>query len=492
MGRIPNPLRVPQRIVGRLLRFWGRHPFLLAGVVSVLVGSLTFTGFKSLQYMETPEFCQRCHTMEPEVVSHEDSPHSRVECAECHVGRGLTGLLKSKWAGAQQMFQVIFGTYPRPIPPAAHGMPPPEQTCLRCHDPSRQRDDVIVMRSRYMEDERNSMQRVALMVRVAGDEAQGTKGIHWHANWRVEFVPVDESARAIEWVSVENPDGTRDEYLAQDAVEITEQAGLRADQLRSSAAVRRMSCYDCHNRVGHELRTPARAIDEALSDGSIDPTVPFIKKKAMEVISAPYGSQEEAERAIYALTDFYRQEYPELFSSVAESLDRSLRTLITIYRETASPEMLASFNTYPSFLGHTDSAGCFRCHDGGHFKIVDGRLSEERIPSRCSLCHTFPLAGSRTPNLMIGEPPTNHDNPLWVFDHKSVATSVEVGETECQKCHSQTYCTDCHATGALAIDHDKMLYNHASVIRDARTSQVCTYCHQTAFCRRCHEESRER
>jgi hypothetical protein len=172
-------------------------------------------------------------------------------------------------------------------------------------------------------------------------------------------------------------------------------------------------------------------------------------------------------------------------------LQESLNRLALIYARTSNPEMNEAAADYPSYMGHIDSAGCFRCHDGGHYKIVDGALSDEPIPSRCSLCHTFPSSGARVSNVMIGLAPESHTDKLWVFDHKNVAGSLDVGTTSCNACHSQTYCSNCHNSGATSVQHDDMFYDHANVIREAG-QQPCAYCHQRPYCERCHEEDSDK
>ena len=55
-----------------------------------------------------------------------------------------------------------------------------------------------------------------------------------------------------------------------------------------------------------------------------------------------------------------------------------------MYKANFFPEFKVDWRTYPSHLGHMESAGCFRCHDGLHV-ADDGR----RITSDCNTCHTF-------------------------------------------------------------------------------------------------------
>ena len=487
MEQARQVLRGVRSVLGKTVSFWTSRPLLLAGVAGLVATVVAFGSMKTMSWMETEDFCGRCHTMAPEVAAHAESPHETVECAECHVGSGLKGLVKAKWGGFQQTVKLISGRYPRPIPPAAHGMPPASETCLRCHDPSRARADLLITRSHFLEDETNTEQRVALVVRLSDNSEQQTSGIHWHVLSKVEFVSRDEAGTAIDWIGVDRADGTHEEFIAQGLVEISEQAGEAAAGLRSSGEVRRMSCYDCHNRVGHELPAANRALDEAMADGRIDRDLPFIKKRGLEVLSAKYASLAEAGRAIDELAAAYHRDYPNLFLEKPDEITRAFETLRELAQETASPEMQAFPETYPSYLGHTDSAGCFRCHDGGHFKIeAGGRLSSDPIPSRCSLCHTFPSVGERASNVMLGAPPSSHTaSRLWVFEHKSDANSVDPARANCSSCHSQTYCSNCHNSGAKQVSHDNMLFDHASVIRETG-KQSCTYCHQKPSCERCH------
>jgi hypothetical protein len=92
---------------------------------------------------------------------------------------------------------------------------------------------------------------------------------------------------------------------------------------------------------------------------------------------------------------------------------------------------------------------------------------------------------------MIGLAPESHTDKLWVFDHKNVAGSLDVGTTSCNACHSQTYCSNCHNSGATSVQHDDMFYDHANVIREAG-QQPCAYCHQRPYCERCHEEDSDK
>jgi hypothetical protein len=85
---------------------------------------------------------------------------------------------------------------------------------------------------------------------------------------------------------------------------------------------------------------------------------------------------------------------------------------------------------------------------------------------------------------MIGTPPLTHSSRLWVFEHKREASA---GGTNCSACHAQTYCQNCHDSGAKLVSHDNMLFDHGAVIREVTTTP-CTFCHQKPSCERCHTE----
>jgi hypothetical protein len=83
----------------------------------VVIGSqLTY---RAVGYMETPQFCgATCHSMKPELAAYANSPHSRVECVDCHVAPGAAGWIESKKNGIRQLVEVVFKTEPKPIPSA--------------------------------------------------------------------------------------------------------------------------------------------------------------------------------------------------------------------------------------------------------------------------------------------------------------------------------------------------------------------------------------
>src|SRR5437899_2737011 len=80
-------------------------------LLNVLVG--TQLTYRAVKHMETPQFCgASCHTMKPEFSAYQHSPHSRVECVECHVTPGAAGWVASKTNGMRQLVQTVLRTAP--------------------------------------------------------------------------------------------------------------------------------------------------------------------------------------------------------------------------------------------------------------------------------------------------------------------------------------------------------------------------------------------
>jgi hypothetical protein len=59
------------------------------------------------------------------------------------------------------------------------------------------------------------------------------------------------------------------------------------------------------------------------------------------------------------------------------------------------PDMKVTWGTYPNNLGHMDTPGCFRCHDGNHVSS-DGR----KINDDCDACHDLLATEERDPKIL--------------------------------------------------------------------------------------------
>jgi nitrate/TMAO reductase-like tetraheme cytochrome c subunit len=507
LAKLPYPPLRSKR--GMLLTF-----FLVAGFGSVV----TVVGVMGVGFTETASFCGMCHTMNPEMKAYKVSSHSELACAECHVKPGALGWIEAKAAGSKQLFQLVTNTYPKPIPAPDHSdLPPVTDTCLRCHSlesiTANGGPVKLVLRPTYAQDKSNTRAIVAVVLRPVGlTTADGSaeagssddanpRGVHWHVQQNVTYTSSDIRSQTIDTVQVTNEDGTKTDYISAAKVGLSVNATPDITKLQADTNLRTMDCLDCHNRAGHGTPTPAQAIDISMSSGTISPALPFIKKNAVAVLDADYASIDEADKAIDGLRSTYQTTYSTLATKYADKLDEAITEIKSIYAELATPEMKVQAATYPNNLGHQAGPGCFRCHDGAHFKVVDGKISKDTIPSSCSTCHTFPQVGASINGLLLGGEPASHKANLWTFTHKDAAAaiasernaqaqhlstgSVEPAGTECGTCHQRQYCEDCHTTGAIKVKHDEMLYNHAASIK-VSGGKACAYCHQPVMCATCH------
>jgi nitrate/TMAO reductase-like tetraheme cytochrome c subunit len=479
---------------------------LVAGFGSIV----TIGGTEAIAFSETPGFCGMCHTMDPELKAYDMSPHREVTCAECHINPGLTGFLKAKINGTKQLYGVVTGQFPTPIPPPDHAdLPSTKVTCLKCHDGADLTANggpvKLVLRPRYQLNEANTQETVAVMLRPGGlGDASGVLGVHWHVQQDVTYTSGDIRARKIDLVTITDKKGKKKDYVSGSQVTVSSNAAADIERLKSSQTTRTMDCVDCHNRIGHGVPSSERAVDEAISDGKISSALPFIKRDSVALLNGDYPSLEAADKAIEGLRSNYSTRYPLVFKANEAKVTEAIEVLKVQYRLIATPAMKVQAKTYPDNLGHQTSLGCFRCHDGAHFLVVKGQVTTETIPSACATCHTFPQVtgnASKFPldkpaktsvasviaSIPIGAKPADHKDKSYVFSHKNATKSVEPTGTSCAACHTRSYCENCHNSGAINVDHDKMLYGHAESARAAGGTQSCAYCHQAVSCAQCHK-----
>ena len=484
LARIPHP---PLRSK--------RGAFIVLVLIAGFASAATVGSVAAVSWTETADFCGRCHTMGPELKAYAMSPHREVACAECHVEPGIGGWIKAKLNGTRQLLLVLTGAFPTPIPAPDHAdLPPTSDTCIRCHDPESLVANggpvKLILQERFHSDESNSKDSVALVVRPAGLGGDNLKrGVHWHITEEVDYLSPEPRTQTIDYVAIQESNGEAEEFLASS--EVTNSADVQPDIDRLKAEqqpLRRMDCIDCHNRIGHGIPSPDQAIDDSMAAKRIDSSLPYIKREASDRLSIDYASVEDADRALDGLRTFYQARYPLVADAKAGNVNAAIDDLKRIYRLVATPEMRVTGTTYPNNLGHTQSPGCFRCHDGAHYKVVNGALADEAIPSACATCHTFPQIGSAASGgVLIGERPATHDDRLWVFTHKSTAGALDPAGTSCGACHTRTYCQNCHDTKAVKVPHDDMVYNHAAVMQEVG-AQACAYCHQPVYCAQCHSD----
>ena len=342
--------------------------------------------YKGVHVMESVEFCGlACHSvMEPEHTAHARSPHSRVACADCHIGPGADWFVRSKLDGAWQLVSVAFDLYPRPVQTPLHDLRPARETCEQCHWPTKFVGDKLKVINHYEDDEESTELTTALLLKVGGSNSGGSHGIHWHVDPNVNIRYRSDETRE-EIYEVEFTHGEEDTITYADR-KAPEEGGVW----------RSMDCVDCHNRPSHIYESPGPAVDEAIANGLIDRSLPFIKRESLRIIGAEHESHEAAREAITAeLTGFYTENYPEVASERAADIDAIANVLGDIYSVNIFPQMNVWWDTYPNHIGHEQSDGCFRCHRRSMRTAERKQISDD-----CDNCHVLLAEAEESPDIM--------------------------------------------------------------------------------------------
>ena len=369
--------------------------------LAIFVGITTFLNlvigsqltYSAVTYMDSDAFCgTTCHkVMQPEYTAYLQSPHARVSCAECHIGPGASWFVKAKISGVGQVIAVAFHTYPRPIQDPVQALRPARETCEKCHWPQRFSGDLFTVRTAYGSDEQNTPATTVALMKVGGRTFRGTVGIHGAhvaANASMSYIATDGHRQVIPQVTYVSEEGKTTIYKSTD-VKVTP-----ADLARGEH--RDMDCMDCHNRPTHIFQLPDRAIDQAMTQGSISPSLPFIKKASLEALKHDYPDRDTATREIAVfLENFYRTKYPQVYNTERGPLQTAITAVQGIYQHNIFPEMKVTWGTYPNNLGHTDAPGCFRCHDGNHVS-AEGRT----ISNDCATCHDLLAMEEKNPKIL--------------------------------------------------------------------------------------------
>ena len=157
-----------------------------------------------------------------------------------------------------------------------------------------------------------------------------------------------------------------------------------------------MDCIGCHNRAAHSFDTAEGALDKMMAQGSPDATLPFVHKEGLALLNTKYDSQVDAKARITSgLITFYRSQYPAVWDKQQAQVESSASTLVKIYSHNVFPFMSVRWGTHPNNIGHTDSAGCFRCHDGSHTSKAGVTITND-----CAACHNLVVSGEAHPKLL--------------------------------------------------------------------------------------------
>ena len=359
-----------------------RKALLAVGIgAAILSIPAIYCGQQAYVYTDAVSFCgASCHSMTPEFVTYQRSPHAHVECAQCHVGPGNLGYAESKMRGMMELVATVQNDYPRPIPARGTSLRPVRGNCERCHWPANFFGSREVHWSHFLSDEQNTRWEIDMLLPIGGGggalAAASQLGIHWHVASKVEYVATDPDRQNITWVRFVDPKtGAAKVYTSS-----TQPANAAV-----AGEIRTMDCVDCHNRPTHIFRAPDRSVDLALADNRIDSSLPFVKQQSVAALTGSYASREQAMEGIdKTLRGFYQKSYRQVYITKQQAIESAISYLQGTYDRYFFPSMKVRWDTYATNDTHFYSVGCFRCHDGQH-KSVDGSV----IPSDCGTCHTI-------------------------------------------------------------------------------------------------------
>ena len=396
-------------------------PYMLLGILTLFA---LWGGAYAWEYTNSPEFCgQACHTMPPEYTSYLSSPHARVDCVDCHIGEGfITERITRKAGDLKHVTASLFKTYEYPI--QVKHMRPARETCELCHFPEKFSDDSLREIVEFRSDQENSSFTTYLILKTGGgSERTGLgQGIHWHIENPVFFLPLDKEEQEIPYIRVNREDGSQVEYI--DITSDFNASDINEDDLKE------MDCITCHNRITHLVPYPDDTIDELMQRGLISADIPEIRDMALKTFLKEYTSLETGLASFDLLDYYYDQKYPEYYAQNRDLITQAIGELKNSYQSMVYPEQKSDWTSHPDNIGHKNSPGCFRCHDGSHLSSEG-----EAIRLECNLCHAVPVvaeAGDFLAEIEIsrGPEPENHLNTNWISLHHLVYDST------CSNCHT--------------------------------------------------------
>ena len=353
--------------------------FLVLGTLALSLAATA--GYQGVHAVETDRFCtETCHAvMAPEGAAHKLSGHSHVMCVDCHVGTGVGSFMDAKLNGLRQVYAVLTDSYDRPIKTPIHTMRDAREICESCHSPDYFKGYKEIVRSYYATDEESTEHTLRMLIKLGGKRPWANEGIGIHyamtEGHEVEFIARDRQNQQIAWVRMTRPDGTVTEY--------NNSTKPLSDEERETLPVETVGCLDCHNRPAHRYLPPTEGVNYAIESRKLSRELPFIKLKAVEILSEKFPTTEAALAAIAEkLPAYYEEEHPEIAKEKPALIIAAVNELQAVYQRNFFPSMGVSWRAYPENIGHRDWPGCFRCHND---EMVDA--DDKAIFSDCLSCH---------------------------------------------------------------------------------------------------------
>jgi len=191
-----------------------------------------------------------------------------------------------------------------------------------------------------------------------------------------------------------------------------------------------MDCITCHNRITHLVSYPEDIIDKLMDRDIISPSIPEIRLVALDTFYKEYTSLESAMDSFDLLDNYYQENHPDFYIQNSNKVNQAIQELKNSYTDTVSLEQKSDWASHSDNIGHENSPGCFRCHDGEHLSA-----QEEAIRLECNLCHSIPVvseAGAFLTQIELssGPEPETHTNTNWISLHHLVY------DISCESCHT--------------------------------------------------------
>jgi nitrate/TMAO reductase-like tetraheme cytochrome c subunit len=401
-----------------------RNAFFIFAIGTMIFLFLSaFGSYEAFHFTESTQFCGKlCHSvMNPEFTAHQNSPHARVSCVDCHVGPGADWYVRSKLSGLYQVYATLFDKYPRPISTPINNLRPAREVCEQCHWPQKFYAYSIQYQAHYLPNKENKRWNIRLIMKVGSEHpALGlVEGIHWHINphVKVEYIATDEKRENLAWVRFTN--------FETGEIKVYEDENKALDKAQIDTLEKRtMDCIDCHNRPSHLYNAPSLFVNTEMTAGNIPPELPDIKSVTMELCSRTYPSIDSAMTYVEKyILNYYQKNYPEIYKNKNDLVEKAISGFQTVFAKNIFPNMKVRSSAHPNHIGHLEFKGCFRCHDGTH-TTKEG----ETIRRDCSLCHL--INGQGTP----GNMESTEVNEFLEFKHP-----VDIDQA-----WKESLCTDCH------------------------------------------------
>src|SRR5262249_15464557 len=152
----------------------------------------------------------------------------------------------------------------------------------------------------------------------------GIHGRHLDDGSRIRYISTDAERQVIPVVCYTDSKGKTIQFDSTDN-QATKQ------QLEKSEH-RAMDCVDCHNRPTHGFERHESAVDLQMSPGSISPELPYIRKKAVDLLKVNYPDRETARtRIIESVVTFYRDTCPDVNNTKRKLVEQSPEAVANIY-----------------------------------------------------------------------------------------------------------------------------------------------------------------